>query len=81
MQTDEKQKADLYKNIKLTGLILFIPFVLPSGPIAGYYCADFLVKKYGLPNYLYAVLVAIGLLASLLETIRIIKLAVKTTKT
>lgn len=81
MRPDGDTQGGFYKNVKIAGLLLFIPLILPSGPLAGYYCADFLVKRYSFPEYCYAIFVVIGLLAGFAETARIIKLAIKTAKT
>ena len=72
------RKADLYRWIKIGGLLSFLPLVLGAGPIAGYFLGNYLEKRFGLPVYVSIVLVTIGFIASLKETIRIIKIALQT---
>ena len=68
----------IYKWIKIGGLLSFIPFVMAAGPLAGYFSADYLEKRFGLPNVTSAIFITIGFIASARETIRIIRLAIKT---
>ena len=78
MSQGDKHKADLYRWIKIGGLLSFLPFVLVAGPMAGYFLGNYLEKKFGLPVYVSIVLVTIGFIASLKESIRIIRMALKT---
>lgn len=55
-------------------MLSFIPFILPTGPLAGFFTGQYLEKKFNFTPYTTAVTVSIGLIASLYETIRIIKL-------
>jgi len=70
-------KQDLYRRIKIAGLVSFIPFILLGAPLTGYIMGEFLVKKLGLPGYTTAIFIAIGLLAGIREVIRIIKLCIR----
>ncbi|MDP2921295.1 MAG: hypothetical protein Q8O12_02850 [Candidatus Omnitrophota bacterium] len=71
-------KKELYRWIKIGGILSFIPFVLLGGALLGYLLADYLDKKVIFaPLIVYPVSIAIGMLASVVEVIRIIKLAVK----
>ena len=67
-----------YKWIKIGGLLSFIPVVMAAGPLGGYFLADYLEKRFGFPPFTMAVTVIIGFIASTRETVRIIKLALKT---
>ena len=78
MRQGDKRKADLYKWIKIGGLLSFLPFVLAAGPIAGYALGSYLEHKFNLPAYVPIMSITIGFLASLKETIKIIKMALKT---
>ena len=73
-------KQDLYKRIKIAGLVTFIPFVLLGAPLTGYIIGDLLIKKLGLPGYTIIILVALGLLAGIRETVRIIKLCIQSSQ-
>jgi hypothetical protein len=59
------------------GLLSFIPFVLASGPVAGFFIGNFLQKKFGWPLFATLILVTIGFAGSVRETIRIIKIALR----
>ena len=72
MSPDAK-KPDVYKWIRTAGVLSFIPFVLGSGPLAGYFLGEFLVKRFSLPGYALYISITIGFLVSVNETIRIIK--------
>ena len=71
-------KKELYRWIKIGGILSFIPFVLLGGAFLGYISADYLDKKViSAPLIVYPVSIAIGMLVSVIEVIRIIKLAIK----
>ena len=70
----------IYKWIKIGGLLSFIPIIMAAGPLAGYFAADYLEKRFGLPSFTSAVFIVLGFLASARETVRIIKMALKTEK-
>lgn len=78
MSQGDKRKTDLYKWIKVGGLLSFLPFVLAAGPIAGFFLGSWLEKKFSLPAYVSIVFITIGFAASLKEAIRIVKLALRT---
>lgn len=69
-----------YKWIRIGGLLSFIPVVMAAGPLGGYFLADYFEKRFGLPGYVSLIFILIGFIASIRETIRIIKLALKTEK-
>ena len=75
------KRRDLYRRIKIAGLVSFIPFILLGAPLTGYIIGDLLVKKLGLPGYAIVILVALGLLAGIRETVRIIKLCIRSSQT
>ena len=71
-------KKELYRWIKIAGILSFIPFVLLGGALFGYLGGDYLEKKIAVaPLIAFPVCVALGMLVSAIEVIRIIKLAVK----
>jgi len=77
MGQKDKRKADLYRWIKIGGLLSFLPFVLVAGPMAGFFLGNYLEKKFGLPVYASIVLITIGFVASFKEAIRIVKIALR----
>jgi len=74
------RKADLYKWLKIGGLLSFLPFVLVAGPLGGYILGNYLEKRFGLPAYVSAICITAGFIASLKETIRIVKITLKADK-
>ena len=73
-------KQEIYKWIKIGGLLSFIPFILIAGPMAGYLAGDWLAKRFGLPQFTAVLLSGIGFIGSVRETIRVIRIALKTDK-
>ncbi|MCX5716685.1 MAG: hypothetical protein NTV07_07600 [Candidatus Omnitrophica bacterium] len=73
-------KKDFYKAIRIAGLVSYIPFALAVSPIAGYFVGDYINERFFPNKYTTSVFAAIGLLAGLAETFRIIKLLVKLEK-
>lgn len=71
-------KQEIYKWIKIGGLLSFIPFILIAGPLAGYVAGDWLVKRFALPQFTTILLSGIGFIGSVRETVRIVRLALKT---
>jgi len=80
MVDKEKSKAELYRWIKISGLLSFIPFILVSGPFAAYFLGDFLEKRFRSPHYISVILIVIGFAASIKETIRVIRIALRSEK-
>ena len=74
------RKADLYKWIKIGGLLSFLPFVLVAGPLSGYILGNYLEKRFNLPSYVSLICITVGFIASLKETIRIVKITLKADK-
>ena len=74
------KRSDLYKWLKIGGLLSFLPFVLAAGPIAGYVAGDYLEKKFNAPHYVALLCICVGFLAGMREAVRIIKIALRTDK-
>jgi hypothetical protein len=74
------QKKEFYKRIKIAGMVSFIPIILVTGPLAGYFIADFLGKKFGLAAYASLICIGIGLIVSIREVVRIIRMIYKIDK-
>ena len=70
----------IYKQIKIVGLISFIPLMLLVWPLAGYFAGDFVVKEFKWPSWVILLSIVSGFLASLVEIIRIVKLCLKIEK-
>ena len=75
---DEGKKREVYNWIKVGGLLSLIPFVLVAGPLMGYVAFDYLHKRFDVPPYVSYLFITVGFVASVRETIRIIKIALGT---
>ena len=53
-----------------------MPVVLFSGPLAGYVLGDYFAKKIGISYFLF-IMIGIGILASAVEAVRIIRFVLK----
>jgi len=71
------KKDDLYKRIKIAGIISFIPVILVAGPLSGYFLGAYLEQTFGLAWYVSFITITIGFVASIREVIRAIKLVSK----
>jgi hypothetical protein len=71
-----EKKPEVYKWIKIAGLVSFLPFVLVVGPVGGYFIGDYLQKRFSLNRYFTLIIIAVGFIFSLRETVRIIKLVI-----
>ena len=78
MGKGDKRKADFYRWIKIGGLLSFLPFVLVAGPMGGFFLGNYLEHKFGMPAYVSIVLITIGFVASIRETVRIVRIALLT---
>lgn len=66
-------KKEIYKLIKIGGLLSFVPAILFSGPLSGYFLGDYLVKKFSLSSVFLFIIIGIGFMASLAEAVRVIR--------
>ena len=71
------KSEEFYVRIRTAGLLAIIPIVLATGPLGGYLIADLLVKRLGFPGYTIAFCVIIGFIAGIRETIKVIRIALK----
>jgi len=67
------ENVELYKRIKISGMILFIPFVLAAGPLSGYVFGNYICRRFQLPFYMVIVLIVAGFAAGIMETVMIIR--------
>jgi len=70
------QKDELYKRVKIWGMVSFIPMLLAAGPFIGYLVGDYLKIKSGWDSLLY-ICIVIGFIASIIEVARVIRLVIK----
>jgi hypothetical protein len=67
------KKQEFYKRIKIAGMISFIPVILAAGPLAGFFLGSYLEKQFGFGSYISLISIAMGIVASVTEVIRIIR--------
>ncbi|MCX5701115.1 MAG: AtpZ/AtpI family protein [Candidatus Omnitrophica bacterium] len=67
------KKEELYKRIKIAGLISYIPIMMVTAPLGGYFLGDYLQKEFRLPYYVMLVCVGMGLVVGIREAVRIIR--------
>jgi len=73
-------KEELYKRIKIAGMISYIPIMLAAGPLAGFFLGDYLQKKFNLPFYFLVICSGAGIILGIRESVRIIRLVLKIDK-
>ena len=73
-------KKEVYKRIKIAGMIFFIPLATAIGPVAGYFLGDYLRVKFHTSHIIVFIFIAIGAVSGFMETARIIKLMTKIEK-
>lgn len=77
MAADINKKKIVYKWIRIAGLLSFIPFVLAAGPLGGYFLGSYLEKRFALPYYITLIFIAMGLIGSTFETVKIIRIVLR----
>lgn len=70
----------IYIIIRAAGIISFIPFILLSGPIGGYLIGNYLKSRLGLGDWVLFTFICIGFIASFYETIRAVRLLIKSSR-
>lgn len=68
----DPKKVTAWRQI---GLLSSIPFVLALAPIVGYFLGKFLDQKFRTQPWLSIILLALGFVAGVRETIKIIKVS------
>ena len=70
---EPKPDNQKYKLARQMGLAITIPMVLASGPLIGWFIGTWLDKKLGTTPWIFIILLILGVVASVRETIKIIK--------
>ncbi len=73
-------REDLYKRIKIAGMISYIPIILATSSLAGFFLGDYLQKKFNLPFYFMVICAVVGIALGIRESVRIIRLVLKIDK-
>ena len=71
------QPSDKYKQARQLGLLTTIPMILAAAPLIGYFGGRWLDGKLGTEPWLSMVLLLVGLVAGVRETILILKKAAR----
>ena len=78
-QNNEKRnKSEFFLKAWQIGILTTVPFILVAGPVVGYLAGNWLDHKYHSDPYAKAVLIILGLAASVKEIIQIIRDVIKT---
>lgn len=70
-------KKEVYKWVKIGGLLSYIPVVLATGVIGGYFAGRFIEIRFMHSKSAAPICAGIGLAASIIEVIRIIRITLK----
>ncbi|MCX5710393.1 MAG: AtpZ/AtpI family protein [Candidatus Omnitrophica bacterium] len=73
-------KKEFYNRVKIAGLISYIPFILLAAPLGGFFAGEFLHRRFNTPDYILLIFVAFGLLIGIKETIKIIKICIRSSQ-
>jgi len=73
----KKDKSDAYLLIRQIGILTSVPFILVLGPVIGYFIGNWIDNKFDIHPYATFIMVVLGFVASIKETVRIIKEAAK----
>ena len=70
-------KKEIYKRIKIAGMVSYIPIILAAVPLGSFFLGEYLQNKFHLPFYFLVFCVALGVIIGIKESARIIKLVWK----
>lgn len=70
----------VYQQILILAIISFIPVVLAAGIASGYILGTFLEQQMKLPWIVFLACLVLGVTGSIVEVVRLIKLAIRTEK-
>ncbi|HQP91662.1 MAG TPA: hypothetical protein PLU24_03210 [Candidatus Omnitrophota bacterium] len=71
---------NIFKQLRITGFLLYIPLILLTGPLAGFIVGDFFSQKFDLGNYPLLTGLIAGIALSISETVRTIRLVLRIDK-
>lgn len=77
MAAQKPVKETVYRRIRVSGLLTLIPIALCVGPLAGFAAGEWLRDTFSLPHWVPAACAACGFLGGVLETVRVIKVALR----
>ncbi len=66
-------KSNSYRSLWVLGLVITFPFILASGPAAGYYITKYILVRFmGLPEKSIPIAIGIGFAGSLIHIIQLL---------
>lgn len=73
-----RNKSESFLKVWQIGILTTVPFILVAGPVLGYLAGNWVDQKYHSDPYAKAVLIIVGLIASVREIVRIIRDVIRT---
>lgn len=73
----KKNQSEFYLKAWQIGILTTVPFILVTGPVVGYLAGNWIDQKVHSDPYAKAVLIILGLIASVREIIQIIRNVIK----
>ncbi len=67
--------SDKYKQARQIGLLTTIPMILAAAPLVGYFLGHWIDRRFGTDPWFMMILLAVGLIAGIRETILILRKA------
>lgn len=68
------QKPESYRDLWMLGMVITVPMILVSGPLAGYWISHYVLVRYlGLPSLLVPLCIGLGAVGSGLQIFRILQ--------
>lgn len=72
-----KNKSEFFLRARQIGILTAVPLVLPLGPLIGYFLGHWIDQKFGIDPFATIVMILLGVAASVRETIRMIREALR----
>ena len=70
-------KKEFWKIMQISGLAISLPFEIAGGPFVGYFLGVYLTGKFGAGSYLTLLFIALGIVASIINTAAIIRMMIR----
>ena len=64
---------DIYRQIRMAGLLFLVPVIVGVWPVAGFFLGDFLRHRFNGPEYMSLIFAFLGFLAGIVELVAIFK--------
>ena len=70
----------LYNNLAIASILVMLPFVVAAGAFVGYLCTDWLARVAHISGWLFTLIIILGFLSGIFESMRMLKLAIRMDK-